>query len=334
MIVKNFKFMLRLFFALWFLLLLIPGCAHHKNIPYEPVLSVYTAEDDSGSLLYDHAPLFLTYDFQNSYNRVGHPKAEKDKNENIKVFVDPTEPVIYAREKDFSTDKGMYKNLIYRVHFPEVPFRLIPFNLTAGKNVGLIVVITLNHDHDPVLITTVHTCGCYLAIVPTTNLAKGAFRSCWKEEPMKVYGEILPPILEFKKKANPRLLIYLRPEVHRVMNLEVVDERLVSKAKNIRLISAPLVPGNCLEKLSVNGNHVSFFYNKGLLQGHVKGSVKPWETMFLSLISLDLFVGSDKAYDDPEKTGNPFYTSLKPWNRHKSNMWYFADFLEFWGWNL
>jgi len=29
-----------------------------------------------------------------------------------------------------------------------------------------------------------------------------------------------------------------------------------------------------------------------------------------------------------------FYTSLKPWRRHDSDMWPFADFLRYWGWHL
>jgi hypothetical protein len=34
------------------------------------------------------------------------------------------------------------------------------------------------------------------------------------------------------------------------------------------------------------------------------------------------------------ETSNPFYTSLKPWNRKASDMWNFTEFLEFWGWRL
>jgi hypothetical protein len=56
--------------------------------------------------------------------------------------------------------------------------------------------------------------------------------------------------------------------------------------------------------------------------------------IFMSLISLDLFVGSDKIYADPAVSGNPFYTSLKPWRRDDSDMWDFPRFLAYWGWGL
>jgi len=66
----------------------------------------------------------------------------------------------------------------------------------------------------------------------------------------------------------------------------------------------------------------------------VNGSIKPWESLFLGLPSLDPLVGSDKAYGNGRETGNPFYTSLKPWNREASDMWDFPGFLRFWGWRL
>ena len=334
MVFKPFKNDIRFFLALFVSLFLVFGCAHHRKIPAEPVLTIYSAQDDSDSLLSRYAPLFLVYDFEKSYNRIGMPEAEKNKNNKINMLVNAEKPVIYALEKNFSTNRGSYTNLIYRVHFPKVPFSLIPFNLTMGKNVGLIAVISLDHQKNPVLVSTVHTCGCYLAIIPTRYLPENAIPECRKKVALDVYGEILPPVLAFEDKDNPRLLVHLRPQVHRVMNLEIVDDHEIENSPNFRIVPMPLEQMEKLEKLSVNNDNVSFFYESGFLQGYVRGSIKPWETMFLSLISLDLFVGTDKTYDDPHKTGNPFYTSIKPWNRNKSNMWYFADFLEFWGWGL
>ncbi len=40
------------------------------------------------------------------------------------------------------------------------------------------------------------------------------------------------------------------------------------------------------------------------------------------------------SYGDRRETGKVFYTSLKFWNREESDMWPFAEFLEFWGWRL
>jgi len=54
----------------------------------------------------------------------------------------------------------------------------------------------------------------------------------------------------------------------------------------------------------------------------------------MSWMALDLFVGTDKIYDPNGQSQNQFYTSLKPWNRNKSDMNHFARFLEFRGWKL
>jgi hypothetical protein len=95
-----------------------------------------------------------------------------------------------------------------------------------------------------------------------------------------------------------------------------------------------MIAMGALESIPIDGNTTSFYHQKGIRRGHVKGSVKPLESILLGLISLDLFVGSDKIYTDNEKSGNIFYTSLKPWNRSASDMWPFAKFLRFWGWQL
>ena len=128
-------------------------------------------------------------------------------------------------------------------------------------------------------------------------------------------------------------MVHLRPDVHRVMNLEVRDTQLLSSRK-YQVVAMREAPMDHLKMLSTSGGSTSFYYLQGLLKGHVKGSVKPLETIFMSLISLDFFVGTDKIYADPAETGNPFYTSLKPWRRNDSDMWHFAGFLNYWGWRL
>jgi len=269
-----------------------------------------------------------------SYNRIGEPSARHDDRGNEQVYIDNGNPIIFFLKNTFTTPKGHYTNLIYRVHFPKVPFRLIPFYLTAGKNVGLIVVITLDSQQRPVLVTTVHTCGCYLVIVPTSFLPRDALPVKWREKPIRAYGENLPRVLDYSKIRDSKLLIHLRPGVHRVMNLEIIAKDKLQDSRQFNVIYADLKPARELEKIPIDGGTTSFYHQKGLLKGYVKGSVKPLESIFLSLLSLDFFVGTDKVYADPQEYGNPFYTSLKPWNRNASDMWDFAAFLKFWGWRL
>ena len=97
------------------------------------------------------------------------------------------------------------------------------------------------------------------------------------------------------------------------------------------VLNIPIEPRENLNRLRINGHDTSFFRQYGMMKGHVKGAIKPLETILMSWLSLDLFVGTDKIYGSDD---NPFYTSLKPWNRKKSDMNDFARFLRFWGWDL
>ncbi len=315
-------------------LIIFSACAHHQRIPPEKTLSVYSANAGGDAQLRRHAPLFLTHTYQAEYNRIGSPSARYDDHGKEDIFVDWKKPAVYYLKRNFSTQKGRYTNLIYRIHFPKVPFSAIPFNLTAGSNVGLMVVITLDQQQRPVLVTTVHTCGCYLAIVPTSYLPEHSLPLQYNKGPIRVYGEKLPGNLDYSAAENSKLLVHLRPEVHRVMDLEIIPGGEFPSLSQFSVIAMPLKPIEELKEIPLNSSVTSFYHPKGLLKGHVKGSVKPFESIFLSLPSLDFFVGADKVYGDRLETGNPFYTSLKPWNRKASDMWNFAEFLEFWGWRL
>ena len=198
----------------------------------------------------------------------------------------------------------------------------------------MMVVITLDSRAKPVLVTTVHTCGCYLAILPTSFLPGDALPLNWQDKPVRAYGEKLPWELDYSSRDNPELLVHLRPGVHRIMDLEIVAAAEMQDLRRFIVTKAPLKPVRELEQIPLGKGFTSFYYQKGPLKGHVKGSVKFLESILLSLPSLDFFVGTDKVYGDQQETGNPFYTSLKPWNRNASDMGDFVRFLEFWGWRL
>ncbi len=54
------------------------------------------------------------------------------------------------------------------------------------------------------------------------------------------------------------------------------------------------------------------YYDQWPFRRHVKGAVKLWESLLLSLVSLDLYVGMDKEYSSTAEDRNSFfYTSLK-----------------------
>ena len=233
------------------ILFLAAGCAHHIPIAADSVQAVYLAEKKEEDILHRFAPIFKVYDYHQQYNRIGRPVALQGKNGEEQIAIDTDRPAIYGGKMTFSTAKGLYANLIYRVHFPAVPFSLIPFNLTAGKNPGLMLIITLNRRDEPLLVTSVHTCGCYKALVATTALLGKAFpeKRQGKQGAQKVFGEHLPMVIDYRASREQRLLVGLRPGVHRVMTLQVIDA-----LKVVSTIMCEIILCHIFHKWQVGGN--------------------------------------------------------------------------------
>ena len=318
----------------------LPGCAglvSSSSVDREPALYMADLSPDHG-LISRWAPLFRLQASDAPYNRIGTPIARLDENGSAEVLVDPARPAIYFQIQEFQTSKGSYTNLIYRVHFPETPLSLFPFYLTAGRNVGLLVVLTLNRQQEPVLITVVHTCGCYLAILPTSLLPPEAYPAGWEVAGQQLFGIGLPGRLDLPVVTSPsqepwRLVVEVNHATHRVGGLRIVspEELGVSGPRQVMVLH----PMADLEKLVLSGGRTtSFFETEGRRKGYVKNSRKPWEMLFMSWWAMDLRIGEDKALGPATDTGTIFYTSIKFWDRKKSDMWPFADFLRYWGWNL
>lgn len=304
---------------------LLTGCAGIKN--KEQSLTAFYSMNASGI---PYSPVFEVHGYENEHNRIGSPSASiKDGEELLRI--DTSKPSVFIKEVAFKTGKGNYRNLVYRIHFPLVPF----FHLTAGNNPGLLVIVTMSSDEKPLLVTTVHTCGCYNAIIPTNYLADNAYPDGWKKEPFDLYGETLPGVLDFSGINSPSILVKIRPDVHRAMDIRPVEsEGFHRNQDNLKYIM-DVNPMSELERIPAgDGKTANFFHEDGVMKGHVKDTIKPLEMIFMSIISLDLYVGSDKIYSPPDNYGNPFYTSLKPWYRDDSDMRDFAKYLKFWGWKL
>lgn len=283
-------------------------------------LSLQTGLEGSG-LIADNAPILRIYDASQNFNKVGTVRAKASGG----VWVDPQIASFYADKMDFTVGEHRYKNLVYRVHFSEIPFSIFPFHLASGKNVGLIFIITLNENDEPILFTTTHTCGCYKAILPTTYTPESFYPEGFSSDELPVYGETLAPLISLSETSS-RICIAIRPNQHRVMD--------VSACHGSNFKTANLLPLNHLVALPTENGSVSLYHEEGIMEGYVKGSVKMWESLLLSWPSLDFFVGTDKAFPSLEGSSNTFYTSLKPWQRERSDMSNFPEFLSYWGWKL
>lgn len=311
----------------------LSACASTSGPKATDRLAVYAVPND-GTLLGRHAPVFLVENNSAAHNRIGTPQAVFTADEKEKISVDSGRATFYARQQAFTTPGGTYTNLVYRVHFAEVPGGWTPFYLIAGRNVGLLVIITLNDRQQPLLITTVHTCGCYLAFVPTSHLASEAWPVGWPKGRQDVYGENLPTFLDYTglppKRTRP--VIVLRDGTHRVKDMRWAD---AGTSGDAAAITAKLKPMDVLERLPLERAGITSLYeSSGSRRGYVKESYKRRERLLMSWWALDWRVGEDKKFGLDKTDGIEFYTSLKPWARGASDMRDFAAFLKYWGWRF
>ena len=187
--------------ALIIVLALLSACAtsrpHNDSFQNNSSHSTAYVVNDQTTDFSRFAPIIISAQTDQSFNRIGQPYARLDGNGNEVIAVDASQSFAYVDRQPFSTNNGNYTNLIYRVHFEKTPFRLFPVHITAGNNNGLLTVITLDAKNRPVLVTTVHTCGCFFAIVPTSYLPASAYPDDWDVTSQSNYGMTLPGLLNF-----------------------------------------------------------------------------------------------------------------------------------------
>jgi hypothetical protein len=320
-------------FLLWLLILSLPllfsGCCSKYEISDQG--GAFSPAAPTTQTEASHLPSFYVQAATREYNRIGTPEIIEE-NGQPTARVNSEAASLYFEKNDFRTQQDSYTNLVYRIHFKEVPFGLCNINLTTGNNPGLLIIYTLNQQDELILITTVHTCGCYLAFFPTSNLPETAYPADWPQKTQAVYGYTLPSKLE----TIPYKPYYFTIEsgTHRISAIS--QEAPVSKDS----LQPPLKyqmtvqPMENLHKLPFQGKAVSFFEESGGRNGYVKNNSKILERLLISWWALDWHVGEDKAYGNSDTTQIPFYTSLKFWQRTSSDLKDFPRFLQYWDWKL
>lgn len=323
----------RLFFTLPLIAaLLLSSCASAPKLPPLSELKAYDISGDK-SLLSSYSPLFIIENHDDRFNLIGTAVAEVTEDGGEEIFVDHSRPTIYTERRNFQTSRGSYTNLIYRIHFERVPFGLIPFHIGQGENVGLFTIVTLNSKNEPLLYTTVHTCGCYIAFVPTSYMPQDALPGGWGEGRQTVFGESLPSLLSYNglTLTDTKSMILIRQGSHRVKNMWLASRDSLEKYNTVMAERQALMS---LEDLPLKDGTSSFYETSGPRKGYVKGSQKIWERLLMSWWAFDWRIGEDKKLGKDKDDGPMFYTSIKPWAREESDLRDFAGFLRYWGWNL
>lgn len=319
--------------SLLLLLIAIPlcfsACCTRQQLQDNEAL--YVAKPAPPGITAAQLPVFYVKAASQSYNKIGTPEITEE-NGVLRARVSSVKPTLYYEQANFTTAKETYTNLIYRIHFSQVPFGLCNLNITTGNNPGLLIIYTLNHSDKLLLITTVHTCGCYLAFFPTAELDPEAYPPHWPMGKQSVYGYTLPGRLPSALySAGQPYFFTLESGNHRISNVTATP------AYNPGLLPAHLLDIQSMENLyhlPYQDNSISFFENEGRREGYVKDNSKILERLLISWWAFDWHVGEDKAYGIYDSSKTPFYTSLKFWQRKNSDMKNFPQFLSYWGWAL
>lgn len=312
--------------ALWLFVLCTMALSACASPPVQQSL-LYLPPAPTGIGL-SHVPTFLTEGTEQTYNRIGTPAVRHLSGEEALIAVDPTKATLYFETQDFTTARGTYRNLIYRLHFPEVP---LP-HLTAGANPGLLVIYTLDEKSTLLLVTTLHTCGCYLAFMPTSAMPAHFLPEEWSNQLQEVYGQWLPGLLPLPVDDTSRLLLSIESETHRIKDAAFLPFSALNQlAPTDAMGLAPMLD---LYHLPYGDATLPFFESEGRRHGYVKNNTKIFERLLMSWWVFDLYIGEDKAYSQHDDSDVPLYTSLKIWARKSSDLKNFPEFLKYWGWRL
>jgi hypothetical protein len=306
------------------------GCASPTKIPIDT--SAYLVQPPA-SIKKLHTPAFLIRKGEEKYNRIGMPAVRQTADRKTEIYVNPNKPAIFYETMEFSTNRARYRNLIYRVHFEKVPFGFGNFNFTTGNNPGILIIYTLNEEGKLILVTTLHTCGCFLTFFPTDEMDRELYPADWPEESQGSYGKTLPGHLEISPRHfSDQIVFTLESATHRIVDVTLSTDDFMKNS--IETIAMDKLPMSKLYHLPFKDSTESFFEMDGPRNGYVRNNTKILERLLISWWAFDFHVGEDKAYGADDRSEAILYTSLKFWARKASDLKDFPRFLSYWGWKL
>jgi len=294
-----------------------PAVADVRTYVPPPCASVEPASD--ADLLRCFAPALIAEGTESLHNRIGAPELDRDFLGFVRVNVNSERPVLYTEVLRDSLAGRELLHLVYRLHFPKIPVRLSRHAFEAHQNPGLLVLVTLDAERrEPLFVTTVHTCGCYRALIPTTRVPDDRLPLAWPSS-LEVHGYSLPARLEPPVAGTRQVAVTLAADRHRVSEVRVTELPLRVQGERVELALEPLEQLRSLPIAGESGR-ASLFYEAGPLRGHVRGAWNAFEGLTLGWLTLDPTVGMDKDFGDPERTGTPFYTMLSFWKQDASRL--------------
>jgi hypothetical protein len=206
----------------------------------------------AAQLLAWHAPVF-EIELRGSHDRFGAlawPEAGPPR-------VDTAVPVVYQRVSHTRFGDRWLLQLTYTLWFPERPANSA-FDLLAGALDGVMLRLTLDEQGRPLLVDTIHSCGCYHLFFPAATLRPrdGAPRfEEWLFAPAP-----LPALA-----PTQRLVVRLASATHYVMGLRTLPRSAATDE------SYTVQAEDALRSLPTPGGRRSLYGPDGLVAGTERG---------------------------------------------------------------
>lgn len=212
----------------------------------------------AAALLAWHAPVFEVQQ-QGPYDQFGRPAWGAEG----QPGVDTRQPAVYQRLAHTRWNGRWLLQLVYTLWFPERPARMA-LDLLAGRLDGVVLRITLDAQGQPLLVDSMHACGCYHMFFPGAALQArlGAPRGQeWLFAPAP-----LPPL-----GPAQRLRVQLASATHHVMALGAVPRGSELAGGVPAAASYELRPEDELRSLPTLAGRRSLYGPDGLVAGTERG---------------------------------------------------------------
>ena len=220
------------------------------------------AASDWSALLAQYAPVF---DIETPKGAGADARSHTDRFGTLRFTTDNTpdvdidSPAVYQRIA-FTRYRGRtLAQLVYSIWFSERHASQI-IDLLAGHLDGLMVRITLDERGIPLLVDSIHSCGCYHLFFPTPRLSP---RPAPHPHMEWAFIPATLPVLG----AGQRVQVRLDPASH-----YLVDIRPFNGTQHAADIRYGLRDDNELRSLPImNAGHKSIFGNDGIINGSERG---------------------------------------------------------------
>lgn len=177
-----------------------------------------------------HAPV-IEVETRGDFDRFGAPVWSGD----AAPGVDTRQPVVYRRLSHTRLGGRWLPQLVYTLWFPQRPPRGA-FDLLSGALDGIVLRLTLDEDGQPLLLDSIHACGCYHLFFPSAALKPRAGAPTdqeWLFAPAP-----LPPL-----DASQRLVVRISSASHDVAGLGTAPRGYPSAQTGPSSANLPAVTG-------------------------------------------------------------------------------------------